>query len=201
MKNTLKLLAAGTTLALASVSAHAADNFVGLTWGETSNNIQRSGSLKQNLPDQNFDRVIDNSSTWGVRAGQQTDTGRYYATYENQSGSSGPFKLRQQNLLGSYDAFVPIAERTNLFVGGTLGLIKLEQESTGFSRDSDIGYAAGLQAGLLHQVANTNASVEGGYRYLRSNASTKLTPRGDSNLGSLDLKSSEQFYIGVNYNF
>jgi len=39
------------------------------------------------------------------------------------------------------------------------------------------------------------------YRYLRSNASTKLTPRGDSNLGSLDLKSTaNQFYIGcVNY--
>lgn len=201
MKNTLKLLAAGTTLAFASVSAHAADNFVGLTWGETSNNVQRSGSLKQNLPNQNFDRVIDDSSTWGVRAGQKTEAGRYYASYENLSGTSGPFKLRQQNLLGSYDAFIPIGERTNLFGGATLGLIKLEQESSGFSRDSDIGYAAGVQAGLLHQVADTNASVEGGYRYLRSNASTDLSPRGGSNLGSLDLKSSEQFYIGVNYNF
>lgn len=201
MKNTLKILAAGTTLAFASVTVQAADNFAGLTWGETSNNLQRSSSLKQNLPNQNFDSVINNESTWGVRAGQQTDQGRYYATYENVSGSSGPFKMRQQNLLGSYDAFLPVGERTQLFGGATLGLIKLEQESSGFSRDSDIGYAAGLQAGMLHRVANSDVSVEGGYRYLRSNADTDLSVRGGGKLGSLDLKSSEQLYLGVNYNF
>lgn len=201
MKNTLKILAAGTTLAFASVSAHAADSFAGLTWGETSNNMQRSNSLQQNLPNQSFDGVINDSSTWGIRAGQKTDQGRYYATYENVSDTSGPYKLRQQNLLGSYDAFIPVGDRTQLFGGATLGLIKLEQESSGFSRDSDIGYAAGLQAGMLHQVANSDVSVEGGYRYLRSNASTDLSARGVGKLGSIDLHSSEQFYLGVNYNF
>jgi len=70
---------------------------VGLTWGETSNNISAPGSLKQNLPDsRTLIRVIDNSSTWGLRAGHQNELSAYYATYENQSGKFGPFKLRQQ---------------------------------------------------------------------------------------------------------
>ncbi|WP_409448834.1 hypothetical protein, partial [Acinetobacter baumannii] len=45
-----------------------------------------------------FDDVIKNSGTWGVRAGQMTDEGRYYMTYENVSDDYGSsLKLRQQN--------------------------------------------------------------------------------------------------------
>lgn len=199
---TLKKLALATAILGASIGmAQASENFVGLTWGETSNNIQKSADLNRNLNDPKLDSVINNSSTWGVRAGQQNEQGRYYATYENTSDTYRGMKLRQQNLLGSYDAFLPLNDQgTKLFGGGTLGLTKLEQDSSGYKRDSDIGYAVGAQAGVLQNIGK-NASIEGGYRYLRTNASTEMSPHGGSKVGSLDLHSSSQIYLGANYRF
>ncbi|MDF3932370.1 outer membrane protein [Pseudomonas citronellolis] len=200
--NMLKKLALATAIIGASVGvAQASENFVGLTWGETSNNIQKSDALNRNLNDPKLDSVINNSSTWGVRAGQQNETGRYYATYENTSDTYRGMKLRQQNLLGSYDAFLPLNDQgTKLFGGGTVGLTKLEQDSRGYSRDSDVGYAVGAQAGILQNIGQ-NASLEGGYRYLRTNASTEMSPHGGAKAGSLDLHSSSQIYLGANYRF
>ncbi len=201
MKFTLTKLALASTLAFGTAMAQAADNFVGLTWGQTDNNIQKSSALNSNLDNPSLDKVINDSSTWGVRAGQQTADGRYYATYENVSDSANGFKLRQQNLLGSYDVFLPIGDyNTKLFGGATAGLVKLDQESRGFSRDSDIGYAIGLQAGVIQDI-NASTSVEAGYRYLRTNASTEMSPHGAGKAGSLDLHSSSQLYLGANYKF
>lgn len=203
MKTMKKIaLAAAILGAGAAVStANAADTFVGMTWGETSNNIQKSTALNRNLDNPKFDSVINNSSTWGIRAGQQMEQGRYYVTYENVSDTDSGLKLRQQNLLGSYDAFLPINDSgTKLFGGGTAGLVKLEQDSKGYSRDSDVGYAIGAQAGILQEIGR-NASVEGGYRYLRTNASTEMSPHGGGKVGSLDLHSSSQVYLGANYKF
>ncbi len=146
MKAMKKIALASAILgaSVAATAANAADTFVGLTWGETSNNIQKSDALNRNLNNPNLDRVIDNSGTWGIRAGQQLEQGRYYATYENISDTSSGLKLRQQNLLGSYDAFLPLGDQgTKLFGGGTAGLVKLEQDGKGYSRDSDVGYAIG----------------------------------------------------------
>jgi opacity protein-like surface antigen len=187
---------------LAASAAVQAENFVGLTWGETSNNIQKSSQLKQNLPGAyDLDNVINNSGTWGIRAGQSSADARYYVTYENVSDNyHHDAKMRQENLLGSYDLFIPLGDTTRLFGGATLGLTKLTQEFRGASRDSDIGYAAGLQAGILQNVGS-NASLEAGYRYLRSNASVEVSPSGERKLGSLDLHSSSQAYLGANYRF
>ena len=201
MNRTLSKLALATSLSFAAVTANAADNFVGLTWGQTDNNIQKSNALNANLGNPKLDKVIDGEGTWGIRAGQTTADGRYYATYENVSDSHNGYKLRQQNLLGSYDMFVPLgSNNTKLFGGVTAGLVKLEQESRGFSRDSDIGFAAGLQAGIL-QEQNSNTSIEAGYRYLRTNASTEMAPHGADKVGSLDLHSSSQLYLGANFAF
>ncbi|SDH90132.1 outer membrane beta-barrel protein [Pseudomonas panipatensis] len=199
---TLKKLAIASAILCASVGvAQANENFIGLTWGETSDNIQKSAELNRNLNNPKLDSAINNSGTWGVRAGQQNERGRYYATYEYTSGSHDGLKLRQQNLLGSYDAFLPLGDRgTKLFGGGSAGLVKLEQDSPGYSRDSDIGYAIGVQAGILQDIGK-NASLEGGYRYLRTNASTEMSPHGGSKVGSLDLHSSSQIYLGANYRF
>jgi hypothetical protein len=57
------------------------------------------------------------------------------------SGSHNGIKLRQENLLGSYDLFYPVGGSTKLFGGASAGLTKLTQDSPGYSRDSDIGYA------------------------------------------------------------
>ncbi|MDP2245088.1 hypothetical protein [Pseudomonas sp.] len=201
MNFNLSKLALATTLTFAAVAANAGDNFVGLTLGQTDNNIQKSSALNSNLNNPKLDKVIDDSTTWGVRAGQQSDDARYYLTYENVSDSDRGFKLRQQNLLGSYDMFLPVGDyNTKLFGGATAGLIKLDQESKGLKRDNDIGYAIGLQAGILQEL-NGNASVEAGYRYLHSNASTEVAAHGGGKLGSLDLQSSGQLYLGANYKF
>jgi len=54
----------------------------------------------------------------------------------------------------------------------------------------------------LHQVANTNASVEGGYRTAAATPANQVDPRGwTATWASLDLEKQRQFYIGVNYNF
>lgn len=200
--NKLHTLAIATTLSVFTLGAQAADNFAGLTWGKSTVNMDRSSTLKQNMPGANrFDDTIKNSGTWGIRAGQMTDEARYYATYENVSDDYGSsLKLRQQNLIGSYDLFLPVGDTTRLFGGASAGLTKLENESSGYRRDSDIGYLVGLQAGVLQDVGN-NTSIEAGYRYLRSNAGTEVAERGVGKVGSIDLHSSKQAYLGVNYKF
>ena len=200
--NKLHTLAIATTLSIFSLGAQAADNFAGLTWGKSTVNIDRSSTLKQNMPGANrFDDTIKNSGTWGIRAGQMTDEARYYATYENVSDDYGSsLKLRQQNLIGSYDLFLPVGDTTRLFGGASVGLTKLENESSGYRRDSDIGYLVGLQAGVLQDVGH-NTSIEAGYRYLRSNAGTEVAERGVGKVGSIDLHSTKQAYLGVNYKF
>lgn len=200
--NKLHTLAIATTLSVFTLGAQAADNFAGLTWGKSTVNIDRSSTLKQNMPGANrFDDTIKNSGTWGIRAGQMTDEARYYATYENVSDDYGSsLKLRQQNLIGSYDMFLPVGDTTRLFGGASAGLTKLENESSGYRRDSDIDYLVGLQAGVLQDVGN-NTSIEAGYRYLRSNAGTEVAERGVGKVGSIDLHSTKQAYLGVNYKF
>ena len=200
--NKLHTRAITTTLSIFSLGAQAADNFAGLTWGKSTVNIDRSSTLKQNMPGANrFDDTIKNSGTWGIRAGQMTDEARYYATYENVSDDYGSsLKLRQQNLIGSYDLFLPVGDTTRLFGGASAGLTKLENESSGYRRDSDIGYLVGLQAGVLQDVGH-NTSIEAGYRYLRSNAGTEVAERGVGKVGSIDLHSTKQAYLGVNYKF
>ncbi|MDH1263381.1 outer membrane beta-barrel protein [Pseudomonas sp. GD03944] len=201
MKLNLNTLALATALTFGAASAQAADNFAGLTWGKTDNNIQKSTALNNALDNPRYDKVINGTGTWGVRAGQVAEDHRYYATYEYISDTDGALKLRQQNLLGSYDLFFPLGENgTKLFGGATLGLVKLEQDGKGLKRDSDIGYAAGLQAGILQNL-NSNTSIEAGYRYLRTNAGTEVAPQGGSKVGSLDLHSTSQLYLGANYKF
>ncbi|MGC5704206.1 hypothetical protein J4P02_28800 [Pseudomonas sp. NFXW11] len=200
MTSLKKLILAFTVLG-ASAAAQAADsNFAGLTFGQTSDKVKKSSQLNDNLGHPNADGVIGKDNTWGARFGRQNDQGRYYATYDYVSGSHNGIKLRQQNLLGSYDRFLPITSSTQLFGGATAGLTKLTQESPGFSRDSDIGYAVGVQAGVLQQVSQ-NTSVELGYRYLRSNAGVEMSERGGSKQGSLSLTSSAQTYLSANYAF
>ncbi|MBV4466762.1 opacity protein-like surface antigen [Pseudomonas sp. F-14 TE3623] len=198
---TFKKLLLAFTMMGASVAAHAdTTNFAGLTFGQTSDKVKKSSALNDNLNHPNADGVIGKDNTWGVRLGQQDSQGRYYATYDNVSGSHNGIKLRQENLLGSYDLFYPVGGSTKLFGGATAGLTKLTQDSPGFSRDSDIGYAIGGQVGVLQQVSQ-NTSVELGYRYLRSNASTEMSEHGGSKQGSLDLTSSAQTYLSANYAF
>jgi opacity protein-like surface antigen len=198
---TLKKLLLAFTVMGASVAAHATDdNFASLTFGQTSDKVKKSSALDANLNHPNADGVIGKDNTWGVRLGQQNSQGRYYATYDNVSGSHNGIKLRQENLLGSYDLFYPVGGSTKLFGGATAGLTKLTQDSPGYSRDSDIGYAVGGQLGVLQQVSQ-NTSVELGYRYLRSNASTEMSQSGGSKQGALDLTSSAQTYLSANYAF
>lgn len=60
--------------------------------------------------------------------------------------------------------------------------------------------AGGARAGILRDIGR-NASLEGGYRYLRTNASTEMSPHGGDKVGSLDLHGSSQLYLGANYRF
>jgi hypothetical protein len=121
-------------------------------------------------------------------------------TYDNVSGDHSGLKLRQENLLGSYDLFLPVGDTTKLFGGGSLGVTKLTQDSPGASRDTDYGYAYGLQAGVIQDITD-KASVELGYRYLRTNAATEVGAHGGPKDGTLRLTSSAQTYLAASYKF
>lgn len=162
MKNLNTLLAALTFLGTSMAVQAADDTFASVTYGQTSDKVKKSGLLTENVGHLNSDGIIGKDDTWGIRLGKINEQGRYYATYDNVSGTHNGLKLRQENLLGSYDLFYPVGGSTKLFGGATAGLTKLTQDSPGASRDSDIGYAVGLQAGVLQQVSD-NTSVELGY--------------------------------------
>jgi len=196
MKTFNTLLAAVAVCAAGMTSAQAADE----NFGQTSDKVRKSGLLQRNTDHLNTDGVIAKDGTWGVRLGRINDQGRYYMTYDNVSGDHSGLKLRQENLLGSYDLFLPVGDTTKLFGGGTLGMTKLSQESPGLSRDTDYGYAYGLQAGVIQDITD-KASVELGYRYLRTNAATEVSPHGAPKAGTLRLSSSAQTYLAASYKF
>ncbi|MHC8346608.1 hypothetical protein [Pseudomonas sp. RT6P73] len=195
-----KLLLAFSMLGTAAAAQAETKNFASLTYGQTSNQFSKSKSLNDNLSHPSADGIIHKDHTVGLRAGRQNDDSRYYLTYDNVSGSQHGFKQRQENLLGSYDLFLPVGNSTKLFGGASAGITKVAQESPGFSRDSNIGYTVGAQLGVLQQVSQ-NTSVELGYRYLRTNASTELNEHGGSKQGSMKLNSSAQTYLAANYAF
>lgn len=201
MNNLNTLIAAMAVCAAGIANVQAADDtFASLTYGQTSDKVRKSGLLERNTNNLNADGIIGKDSTWGVRLGKINDERRYYATYDNVSGDHGGLKLRQENLLGSYDLLLPVGDTTKLFGGGTLGMTKLTQDSPGARRDTDYGYAVGLQGGVIQEVTD-NASVELGYRYLRSNASTEVGEHGGPKAGALRLTSSAQTYLSANYKF
>ncbi|WP_313739543.1 hypothetical protein [Pseudomonas sp.] len=200
MKTFNSLIAAMAVCAAGLTTAQADDTFASLTYGQTSDKVRKSGLLQRNTGHLDADGIIGKDGTWGVRLGKLNDQGRYYMTYDNVSGDHSGLKLRQENLLGSYDLFYPVGDTTKLFGGASLGMTKLTQTSSGLSRDTDYGYAVGLQGGVIQQVTD-NASVELGYRYLRSNASVEVSPHNEAKAGTLRLTSSAQTYLSANYRF
>jgi ribosomal protein S9 len=108
--------------------------------------------------------VIDNTGTWGIRAGQQFEQGRYYATYENISDTSSGNKLRQQNLLGSYDV---VARITGGGPSGQAGALRL-----GISRalnliDEENNRATLKKAGYLSRDARVKERKKAGLKKAR----------------------------------
>lgn len=196
-KHTLAAFALASTAGM----AQADENFASLTYGKTIDKISKSSALNANLDRPNAGGIIGSGdNTWGARIGRQGADARYYATYDYVAGAHAGGKLRQENLLGSYDRFLALTPTTKLFGGGTAGITRLSQDSPGFSRDRGIGYAVGGQVGVLQKVTQ-NVSLELGYRYLRSNASAEVSPRHDSKVGSIKLDSTAQTYLAANYAF
>lgn len=195
----LNLIASASVLAFASTAA-TADVFVGITAGKVDSNFDNSSGVHAQGGD--FDKAIHKDSTYGFRVGVIDEDSRAYITYENASNDyQSTWKARQEHLTGSYDKLFPINHHgTSLFAGGTLGVTKLTNESKGTSRDSDYGYAAGVQAGVLQQVAD-NFSIEGGYKYLKHNASVEVNQHDGSQNGSTKLTSTSTIYMGLNYQF
>lgn len=186
----------------ASTFAQVGAPFAGVSWGESSGNFNRSSALKANEPGARFDHIIRNSGTWSVRGGMELgDRGRMYLSYDNVSDSyHSQWKTRQENLTASYDARLPIGPTTHLFGGGTLGITKVSLESSGIRRDTDYGYAAGLQAGVLQDLGS-NFQIEGGFRYMLHNAKVDVKDRTLGKIGSAELERSKLVYVGLNYRF
>ncbi|MFA5493630.1 MAG: outer membrane beta-barrel protein [Porticoccaceae bacterium] len=190
-------------ISLLATGALAQENlFVGGTVGQISSNYDESNRAKIQMPGVNFDRIIDDSGSWGLRVGNDQTTARYYLSYDYVSDSyHSAAKLRQQTIGLSYDLMLPVASATRLFAGATAGLTHLDQKSNGYRNDSDWGLHAGLQAGVLQNLSD-NLELEAGYRYAKHDADVDFKPRGiRSRSGSADLSSTEQLYVGLNWRF
>ncbi|MCK9564124.1 MAG: porin family protein [Bacteroidales bacterium] len=190
------LLASGTVAAQET-------QFIGATFGKASANLDESGRAKVWMPGVNFDRILDDSSSWGLRVGNDQTVARYYLSYDYVSDSyRSAAKVRQQTLSASYDLMLPVAQDTRLFAGATAGVTYLGQDTRGYRDDNDWGLHAGLQAGVLHGLSD-NLELEGGYRYARHfDSDVTFKPRGaTSRVGDARLKSSDQLYVGLNWRF
>jgi hypothetical protein len=113
MKTFNTLLAAMAVCAAGITTAQAADdNFASLTYGQTSDKVRKSGLLQRNT---------QLNSRWhhrqgrhlGCASGQDQRPGPLLHDYDNVSGDHSGLKLRQENLLGSYDLFLPVGDTTS----------------------------------------------------------------------------------------
>ncbi len=199
-----KLVPAVAACALASGGAVAQETqFIGATLGKSSADFSESSRAKSEMSDVRFNRIIDNSTSWGVRVGNDQTTARYYLSYGQVSDNyRSAAKIRSQTLAASYDLMLPVAQGTRLFAGATAGATRLAQITRGFSNDRDWGVHAGLQAGILQALAD-NLELEGGYRYARhyrSGVSFKDRD-ADTRTGGARLKSTDELYLGLNWRF
>jgi len=178
--------------------------FVGGTLGQTSANFNESSRASVQMPGVNFDSIIDDSGSWGLRAGRDLGQTRYYVSYDYVSDSyRSAARIRHQMLSAAYDLMLPLdGGSTRLFAGANAGLTRLDQKTGGYRHDDDWGIHAGIQAGLLRILAD-NVELEAGYRYAKhEDAAVDFKPRGASTRsGSARLSSTEQLYMGVNWRF
>ncbi len=196
------LTAAGLTALPAVADMLPGRSFIGIGWGESSANYHASGRAHAMMPQANFDRVIDDTDTWSLRAGQELDYGRVYLGYSYARDSYHGIRLRQQALSVSYDHYLPLTSETRLFGGVTAGATYLSQISTGYTGDRDWGVHAGIQAGLLQDIGD-QAQLELGYRYTRHSHNDVDFKDNVSGMrtGSARLKSTDHVYLGLNYRF
>lgn len=190
------MLASGTVMAQET-------QFIGVTAGKASANLNESGRASVLMPGVNFDRIIDDSTSWGLRVGNDQTATRYYLSYDYVSDNyRSAAKVRQQTLSGSYDFMLPVADSTRLFVGATTGLTYLSQDTRGYREDNDWGLHAGLQAGVVQGLSD-NVELEAGYRYAKHyNSDVSFKARGaTTRSGDASLKSSEEMYVGLNWRF
>lgn len=183
--------------------AQTEDFFVSGIIGQTSANLQESSRAGVRMPAVNFDRVIDDTASWGVRAGRDHNDHRYYLGYDYSSDSyRSAASVRLQTLGAGYDMLLPVADTTRLFAGASAGFTRLEQTTSRYRDNKDWGVHAGLQAGVVHALSQELA-LEVGYRYQRHwNAEVDFKQRTTGGRdGSANLNSAEQLYMGVNWRF
>jgi opacity protein-like surface antigen len=178
-------------------------NFAGILYGQTSSNYNKSTLAEARMPGVNFDRVIRENDTWGVRFGQESDGKRYYVTYDYASRDrTGLAKIRQSALYGSFDLLRPIADQTRVFLGVSAGLTEVKRWTDNHFRESNIGPQVGMQAGFSFLPSDT-MEVEAGYRYARHTGTDMDFLRRNTldHEGSLNLKRTGHAYVGLNWRF
>lgn len=198
-----KLIPLAVASLVASGVAAQETRFVGGVLGKSSSNYNESSRAAVQMPGVNFDRIIDDSTSWGLRVGVDQSSSRYYVNYDYVSDSyHRAAKIREQGLSASYDLLFPVGDTTRLFGGATAGLDYLSQKTSGYRNDNDWGLNAGLQAGVL-QLLGESVELEAGYRYARhNNSAVDFKPRaGGGTSGTARLRSNEQWYLGLNWRF
>ena len=82
-----------------------------IDYGKTSEKPDRPSGMRRTVTGSSANAV----GTWGQSLSQQHVDHAYCASFENLSATYNGVKVRQENLLGSYDVSLPLASTSRLF--------------------------------------------------------------------------------------
>ncbi len=176
-----KIIVALVLLSMTTLFANEYDTFVGIEYGQNKADWS-SGSG-------------DNTDTYGVRAGFVDDNTRIYLVFDylDPDEPAGVDELVYLTTINFEAKTTPykLAEwlQPSFFLGGHIGLIKYEQETTLIDID-ETGALYGAQAGILFGLSSS-IDLEIGYRYSLSTLSF---------LGE-DLDNIKAYYGAINLTF
>jgi hypothetical protein len=85
-----------------------------IDYGKTSEKPDRPSGMRRTVSGSNATAA----GTWGQNLSQQHVDHAYCASFENLSTTYNGVKVRQENLLGSYDVSLPLASTSRLFDTG-----------------------------------------------------------------------------------
>lgn len=85
-----------------------------IDYGKTSEKPDRPSGMRRSVSGGSANAV----GTWGQSLSQQHVDHAYCSSFENLSASYNGVKVRQENLLGSYDVSLPLASTSRLFDSG-----------------------------------------------------------------------------------
>jgi hypothetical protein len=116
-----------------SAAAQAAEGNADISridYGKTSEKPDRPSGIRRTVSGSSANAV----DTWGQGLSQQHVDHAYCSSFENLSATYNGVKVRQENMLGSYDVSLPLASTSKLFDSGVSARSETTEASLSLSQ-------------------------------------------------------------------